>query len=212
MRITRELLRRSACEVAPDLLGAVLRSDLAGGRVAIRLTEVEAYGGPGEDPASHAYRGRTARNEPMFGPPGRAYVYFVYGMHWCLNVVTGDPDEVGAVLLRAGEVVQGHALARARRTAARDDRDLARGPARLAVALGVDRAAAGLDLLDARSPLVLRPGHPVTSTVESGPRVGIRVATGTPWRFLLSGDPTVSGTRRPGPANRVRPGSRGAGG
>ena len=118
-------------QVAPLLLGAVLRA----GPVAVRLTEVEAYAGAG-DPGSHAFRGRTPRNAVMFGPAGRAYAYFTYGMHWCLNVVTGPEGEASAVLLRAGEVVDGIDLARERRPGAAD-RDLARGPARLTKAIGV---------------------------------------------------------------------------
>ena len=119
-------------EIAPRLLGATLTSDL-GPRVTVRITEVEAYAGLGQDPGSHAHRRRTERNAAMFGPPGHAYVYFTYGMHWCLNVVAHPEGDAGAVLIRAGEVVAGVETARGRRPAARADRDLARGPARLAV-------------------------------------------------------------------------------
>ena len=97
---------RSSVEVAPDLLGAHLSVTTPKGLVTVRLTEVEAYGGS-DDPGSHAYRGRTARNATMFGPPGRLYVYFSYGMHWCANLVTGTDGNASAVLLRAGEVVAG---------------------------------------------------------------------------------------------------------
>jgi DNA-3-methyladenine glycosylase len=136
-------------QVAPLLLGALL----VRGPVVLRLTEVEAYAGA-DDPASHAFRGRTPRTAVMFGPPGRAYVYFTYGMHWCLNVSTGPEGVASAVLLRAGQVVEGLDLARERRPGAAD-RDLARGPARLCRALDVTGALGGTDLLDPASPLQL---------------------------------------------------------
>src|ERR1700712_4166948 len=137
-----ELLAGPVLEVAPRLLGATLTH----GGVTVRLTEVEAYDGDG-DPGSHAYRGMTARNEVMFGPPGHLYVYFTYGMHHCCNVVCGPEGRASAVLLRAGEVVEGLELARSRRAGVRD-RDLARGPARLVVALGVLLAENGADVVD----------------------------------------------------------------
>ncbi len=121
-----DLLTGAVLDVAPRLLGAVLRH----GDVACRITEVEAYDGA-DDPGSHAYRGRTARNAVMFGPPAHLYVYFTYGMHYCCNVVCGPEGSPRAVLLRAGEVVDGLDLARSRRTPVRRDRDLARGPANL---------------------------------------------------------------------------------
>ncbi|MGH3169231.1 MAG: DNA-3-methyladenine glycosylase, partial [Trebonia sp.] len=114
MTLAREFFARSALEMAPALLGCVLEHETAQGLVAVRLTEVEAYMGVG-DPASHAYRGRTARNAVMFGPPGHAYVYFTYGMHFCVNLVGQVPETATAVLLRAGEVVAGEEIARARR-------------------------------------------------------------------------------------------------
>ena len=186
-------------EVAPTLLGAVLRA----GRVAVRLTEVEAYAGE-QDPGSHAFRGRTPRTEVMFGPAGRAYVYFTYGMHWCMNVVTGPDGEASAVLLRAGEVVEGIEEARVRRPGAKD-RDLARGPARLTKALGVDGSYGGTDLLDPASPLRLSPGNPVDpALVRVGPRVGVGgEGAPTPWRFWVDGDPTVS-VYRPAVVRRRR--------
>ncbi len=173
-------------DVAPLLLGAVLHHD----GVAVRLTEVEAYDGP-DDPASHAYRGRTPRTEVMFGPPGRLYVYFSYGMHWCANVVTGPDDRASAVLLRAGEVVDGIEAARSRRGAVADDVRLARGPANLARCLGLNRACNGLDLAG----LLVLPDSP-TSAVSTGPRVGVSHAADVHWRFWCSGDPTVSAYRR----------------
>ena len=175
-------------DVAPALLGAHV---VAGG-VTVRLTEVEAYAGE-QDPGSHAFRGRTPRTAVMFGPAGRAYVYFTYGMHWCMNVVTGPDGVASAVLLRAGEVVDGLDVARARRDGVRD-RDLCRGPARLTRTLGIDGAYDGADLLDPSSPLRLLPGAPVPSVrVRSGPRVGVAGAGApTPWRFWADGEPTVS--------------------
>jgi DNA-3-methyladenine glycosylase len=129
----------------------------------------------------------------MFGPSGRLYVYFTYGMHWCANVVTGPEGEASAVLLRAGEVVEGLATARARRPGSRD-RDLCRGPARLAKALGLDAGSLGLDLLDPASPVRLQPGAH-QGEVLSGPRVGLAAARDTPWRFWLTDEPSVSAYR-----------------
>lgn len=202
--ISRTLLAGHPVQVAPGLLGAHLTSVLDPGPVTIRLTEVEAYGGVGEDPGSHAHRRRTARNATMFGEVGRLYVYFTYGMHWCLNVVAHGDGCAGAVLVRAGEVVAGHSIARERRPASRQDRDLARGPARLAAALGVDGTADGIDLLDPLSPVrLLADDSASPGVVLSGPRTGIAGAGApTPWRFWLDGDPTVSPHR---PA-RPRPG------
>jgi DNA-3-methyladenine glycosylase len=175
------------------LLGAVLRH----GDVACRLTEVEAYDGS-NDPGSHAYRGPTPRNDVMFGPAGRLYVYFTYGMHWCANVVCGHEGTASAVLLRAGEIVDGLDTARSRRPSARVDRDLARGPARLCQALGIAREQNGHDLT--RLPLTLEPtGSP--TEVRTGPRVGLREAADRPWRFYLPDEPTVSVYR---PATRLR--------
>jgi DNA-3-methyladenine glycosylase len=185
---------RDAVEVAPALLGAILSRDSEEGRVSVRLTEVEAYRGVGEDPGSHAFRGRRARNATMFGPPGRLYAYFTYGMHTCANVVCGPEGTSAGVLLRAGEIVEGIDLARSRRGAAVRDRDLARGPARLAVALGIPLSDDGAPL-DA-APYALAPPDSPLALPASGPRVGVSGPGGSgelfPWRFWVPGDPTVS--------------------
>ncbi|PUA79559.1 DNA-3-methyladenine glycosylase [Nocardioides currus] len=172
-------------EVAPTLLGSTLRCD----GVAVRITEVEAYAGA-DDPGSHSYRGPTARNAAMFGPPGHLYVYFTYGMHHCANVVCGPEGTASGVLLRAGEVVEGVATARARRPGA-SDRDLARGPARLCTALAIDLADYGCDLSTGRVTLELA-DPPDPETISRGPRVGLRHAAEAPWRFWLSDERSVS--------------------
>jgi len=191
-----DTLRGDVLDVAPRLLGATLRHTTAEGTVAVRLTEVEAYDGQG-DPGSHAYRGETPRTSVMFGPPGRLYVYFTYGMHFCCNVVVGPADRASAVLLRAGEVTEGVELARSRRGRS-TDRDLARGPARLCQALAIDLAHNGVDLTG--GPLTLTPGDRPAEPA-TGPRVGLRLAADRPWRFWVPGDPTVS-TYRPAVVRR----------
>jgi DNA-3-methyladenine glycosylase len=206
--LPRDFFARPSVEVAPDLLGCVLEHATADGLVAVRLTEVEAYAGA-SDPASHAYRGKTARNAVMFGPPGHAYVYFTYGMHYCVNLVClGEAGSASAVLLRAGEIVTGENLARVRRTrgpASIAARDLARGPARLCQALAIDRALDGADACVASSPLRVRSeaGTPPRSVkILTGPRVGVSSAAEIPWRFWLEGDPTVSVYRPAVPRRR----------
>lgn len=183
----RRLLAGPVAEVAPRLLGARLRH----GAVTVRITEVEAYGGA-DDAASHAFRGRTARNAAMFGEAGLLYCYFVYGMHHCCNVVTGSRGEGAAVLLRAGQVVRGEDLARSRRDGA-SARDLARGPARLSRALGLDRGHDGTDLLALTAEPELWLGPPLDSTqIDRGPRVGVRAGVDTRQRFWITGAPSVS--------------------
>ncbi len=181
-------LARPVEEVAPTLLGAVL----CHGPVAVRLTEVEAYDGA-SDPASHAYRGRTARNAVMFGPPGHLYVYFSYGMHWAANLICGPDGTASGVLLRSGEVVEGLDVVRERRGRARD-RDLARGPGRLTQALGITAEHKGAYLLDG-GPLRLEPG-PRPRTVVAGPRVGVSVEADRPWRFWDGDSRFVSDYKR----------------
>ena len=191
--LPRAFFARPALEVAPALLGCVIEHQAPDGLVAVVLTEVEAYEGSA-DPASHAYRGRTARNAVMFGPPGHAYVYFTYGMHFCVNMVCLREGTASAVLLRAGRVVEGVALATLRRSAAAlrpprgretahvppygpGERDLARGPARLCQALAVDRALDGADVCDPRSPIRVRPvraaarGGPRPASITDGPHI-----------------------------------------
>jgi DNA-3-methyladenine glycosylase len=197
--IPREFFARPSVEVAPDLLGCVLEHETADGLVAVELTEVEAYAGR-SDPASHAYRGKTRRNAVMFGPPGHAYVYFTYGMHFCVNMVClGEEGSASAVLLRAGAIIEGEDLARARRNRGPGvvaSRDLARGPARLCQALAIDRSLDGADVCVAQSPLRVRAGagNPPRPPrkILTGPRVGVSSAAEIPWRFWYEGDPTVS--------------------
>ncbi len=200
MRLDRAFFERPVLSVAPDLLGCVVTHRSPRGPVSVRLVEGEAYDGL-DDPGSHAYRGETARNRVMFGAAGFVYVYFTYGMHWCMNLVCGPVGRPSAVLLRAGEVVDGEGLARERRGGGRD-RDLARGPARLCKALGITGGENGLDALDPGSPVMVRGGDTAGPglvqagrAVARGPRVGLRLASDRPWRFWIEGDPAVSAYR-----------------
>ena len=194
--LPRSFYARDAREVAPELLGKLLVSeDPEVGRIAVRLVEVEAYAGT-DDPGSHGYRGPTARNATMFGPPGHLYVYFTYGMHWCANVVCGREGWCSAVLLRAGAPVDGIDGIRARRPAARRDRDLCSGPARLAQALGLTREHDGDDLV--RGPLrIVDDGVPPPDEPGVSVRVGLAAGKGDehPWRWYVPDDPNVSGPR-----------------
>ena len=202
----RSFFARDPLAVAPDLLGTVLVHEADGAEVAVRLTEVEAYLGEGEDPASHSHRGLRPRNAVMFGPPGHAYVYFTYGMHFCANVVCRPAGVSGGVLLRAGEVVTGVDRARSRRPAARKDVDLARGPARLANALALTGADNGRDLCDGGE-LQIRAGEPQQpGRVRTGPRVGVALGATSPWRFWLADEPTVSVYRPSQPRRRPKSG------
>jgi len=210
--LAREFFGRPAIDVAPEVLGCVLSHQTAAGLVAVELTEVEAYMGAA-DPASHAYRGRTARNAVMFGPPGHAYVYFTYGMHFCVNLVCQEEGTASAVLLRAGRIVAGEELARSRRGrgGTGPPRDLARGPARLCQALAIDRAQDGADVCDPASPLRIGPPADVLAgPVVTGPRVGISTAADVAWRYWIAGEPTVSVYRRHVPRRRkpVTPSAR----
>jgi len=195
---------RPSREVAPDLLGTILVHEVAAGLgtdglVAGRIVEVEAYDGP-QDRASHARAGRTPRTAPMFGPPGHAYVYLVYGLHHCLNVVTGPSDEAGAILLRAAAPVAGIELMRARRSAPHEpDERLAAGPGRLGAAFAIERGLSGADLT--AGALRLLPGGTFgaatdRAAIRAGPRIGVAYAgepwASLPWRFRREGDPSVS--------------------
>lgn len=194
-----EVLARDSLQAAPALLGAIVTTTSPEGTVSVRLTEVEAYRGEA-DPGSHAFRGRTARNASMFEAGGIIYVYFTYGMHHCVNVVTGPEGLSRAVLMRGGEVAAGVELARRRRPAARNDRDLARGPARLCAALGLDRSDDGTALGGPGSRISLalpEPGlNPEAARIRTGPRTGVAGPGGDgeayPWRFWLEDEPTVS--------------------
>jgi DNA-3-methyladenine glycosylase len=195
----RAVLERPSVEIAPLLLGAIVTSR----GVSVRLTEVEAYLGE-VDPGSHAFRGETRRNRVMYGEPGHLYTYFTYGMHVCANIVCSPAGIATAVLLRAGEVVDGLELARARRTTSRKDSDLARGPARLVVALGITLDDDGNDLES--GPVTLELGEPVAA-FDQGPRTGVSGEGGTdtyPWRFWIPGDPTVSPYKASVPKKRAR--------
>ncbi|MGX5680628.1 DNA-3-methyladenine glycosylase [Schumannella luteola] len=193
-----DLLSRPATEVAPRLLGSILEV----GPVSLRITEVEAYLGE-MDPGSHAFRGRGHRNAVMYGPPGHLYTYFTYGMHVCANVVCSPEGTASGVLLRAGEIVDGIEVARERRLSSKRDTDLAQGPARLCVALGIELGDNGTDLISGRVRLHLGESEAV---VEQGPRTGVSGPGGSadyPWRYWIPGDPTVSPYKPHAPKRRT---------
>ena len=198
-RLTRSFYDRDAPAVARDLIGCVFLHDHPPGRVGVRLVEVEAYRGE-QDPGSHGYRGETQRTRTMFGPPGRLYVYFTYGMHWCANVVCGAPGTCEAVLLRAGEPVIGAENMRTRRPRIVDDRLLASGPARLAQAMGIGREHDGATLL--RGGRMWMVEDAVTAEfrareIAQTARVGLAPGRGEaiPWRFVVPGHPYASRPR-----------------
>ncbi|MEF2976478.1 DNA-3-methyladenine glycosylase [Subtercola sp. YIM 133946] len=190
------VFERPSTEVAPLLLGGILSRTAPEGTTSLRITEVEAYLGVGDDPGSHSFRGKTKSNSVMFGEPLHLYTYFTYGMHTCANVVCSPAGTASGVLLRAGEIVEGVELAWQRRGAAVPFRDLARGPARLTKALGIPLADGGAPLTEL--PYELRmPEHP--SPVETSLRTGLGGPGGGsayPWRFFIPGDPTVSPYKR----------------
>jgi len=208
-RASRDFFERPVLALAPLVLGAVLRREGPDGVVAVRLTEVEAYAGTA-DPGSHSYRGRTARNATMWGPPGHLYCYFTYGMHHALNIVCDAVDVPTGCLLRAGEVVEGVEVARRRReTRPRSshlpDAALARGPGNLAATFAATRADDGADLLGEEWSLWVPAAPLPADRIATGPRVGVSGPGGDgeahPWRFWIAGDATVSAYR---PAGRGR--------
>jgi DNA-3-methyladenine glycosylase len=203
--LPRDFFSRRALDVAPELLGCVLEADSAAGPVAVRITEVEAYSGQ-TDPASHAYRRKSGRNQVMFGAPGFAYVYQIYGLHFCVNLVCQPAGVAEAVLLRAGQVVEGTEVAWERRPAARAEIQLARGPALLCQVLAIDRRFDGTDVCAGNSPVrILGPGPgdaPAPGMIRTGPRVGVTQAADYPWRFWIDGDRSVSAYRRATPRKR----------
>jgi DNA-3-methyladenine glycosylase len=215
MPLPRSFFDRPATEVAPELLGCVLVHSSADGEVAAEVVEVEAYMGSA-DPASHAFRGMTGRNEVMFGDPGHAYVYFTYGMHFCVNLVCQPAGVASAVLLRAGRVVAGAELAVARRLGSsghavvagtRQYELLASGPARLCQALGVARAQNGLDVCDPSGELRICAPAGFTGLsddlIATGPRVGVSSGAEVPWRYWIAGDRAVSAYKAHVPRNRT---------
>jgi DNA-3-methyladenine glycosylase len=190
--LPRGFYDRDALVVAPDLLNKVLVRTGDGARLAARIVEVEAYRGA-EDPGSHAFRRQTLRNATMFGPPGRLYVYFSYGNHWCMNAVCGPGQEPHAVLLRAAAPLAGIDAMRERRVAARRDRDLCSGPGRLGQAFGVDRSYDDLDLV--RGVLrIVDDGVAPPSRPGVSRRIGLGAGKGDelPYRFYVPGNENVS--------------------
>jgi DNA-3-methyladenine glycosylase len=178
-RLPREFFARTGLELAPLLLNKIL----VHGECAGRVIEVEAYMGA-DDPASHAFRGKTKRNAVMFGPAGHLYVYFTYGMHYCCNVVAGDDGVASAVLLRAVQPMDGLELMQARRARARRPVDLTNGPAKICQALAIDRGLDGADLVQKTSPIgIFSDGTPPPEDPGIGPRIGIREGRDLPWRF-----------------------------
>jgi DNA-3-methyladenine glycosylase len=188
--LRRDFFNRDTELVSSELLGAILECKTDDGIASGIIVETEAYIGE-HDAACHAAVGRTRRTEPLYGPPGNAYVYFIYGMHWCINAVTRAEGLPSAVLIRALEPLHGIPLMRRRRPKARSDRDLTNGPGKLCAALGIDRHMNGLPLQ--RYPVVIRAGETVKDTdVAITPRIGITQAADWPLRFLVRDNPFVS--------------------
>ena len=198
-KLTRSFYERNADEVARDLIGCVLFHDHPDGRTAVRLVETEAYRGV-LDPGSHGFRGITPRTQTMYGPPGRLYVYFTYGMHWCANLVSAKEGHCEGVLLRAGEPIEGIELMRERRGGIAKDTLLASGPGRLAQAMGLGREHDGMSVL--RGSEVWCVEDALTESFRSGevaqtPRIGLATGRGEeiPWRWVIPGHPHASRRR-----------------
>ena len=198
-RLRRAELPPDTLALAGFLLGKLLIREAPEGRTAGRIVETEAY--HERDRASHTFGGRTARNAVMFGQRGCAYVYFSYGMHWCVNVTSEEPGVGAAVLIRALEPLEGIAIMRSRRGHVRDG-DLARGPGRLTRALAIDSSYNGSDLCARGATLWLADDGYVTARVERGPRIGITRDAHLPWRYFIPGNRFVSGPRRAEGADR----------
>lgn len=192
--LPRAFYDRDTALVSRELLGAVLQCRTADGVASGRIVETEAYTGP-DDPACHAVAGNTPRTRWLFGPPGRAYVYFIYGMYWCLNAVTREEGHGSAVLVRAIEPIEGEELMRTRRPAARKRPDLTNGPGKLCLALGIDGSLDGRWLDE--PPLRILAGEPVSDgDVLVTPRIGITRAADWPLRFFIARNPFVSKSPR----------------
>ena len=185
--LPRAFYRRDPRQVAPALLNKIL---LGPDARSVRIVETEAYCGP-VDEAAHTFRGKTARNATMFGPPGHLYVYFTYGLHWCANAVCGEEDEGVGVLLRAAQPLTGLDCMRALRGQARSDRELCGGPARLCQALGITRSDDGNDLLKG-SYRIASDGMPPPADPVVRPRVGVSRASAAPWRWYVPDNRHVS--------------------
>lgn len=207
---TRDFFVPDPVVVAPQLLGCLLERSTADGTVAIRITEVEAYAGE-LDPGAHSHSGISSRNAVTFGEAGHLYCYFSYGMHWAINLVTGETGQSRGCLIRAGRVIEGQQLARARRSVTRrsaiPDRELARGPACVAQVFGVGATNNGDDLFGGEWRFQIADA-PLAESIAVGPRVGVSGPGGDaeefPWRFWISGDPTVSAYKPGKPVGRVR--------
>ncbi|GAA1462534.1 DNA-3-methyladenine glycosylase [Williamsia maris] len=201
-------LRTDPVGAATRILGSEMVVTGDDGEVRLRVVEVEAYGGPPDgphpDPAAHSYPGITPRNTVMFGPAGRLYVYRSYGIHLCVNISCGAAGTAAAVLLRAGEVLTGDEVVRRRRHPVVDQRRWAMGPGNFGSAVGIRLDDNGVDVLDPNSPIRLeRPARRRTTSTSAGPRVGLTVATGRPWRLWITDSPAVSAFR-PGSAEVLR--------
>lgn len=193
MKAFLEILNQGAVQAAPQMLGWIIEREFPEGKVQLKIVETEAY--HQDDPASHSYRGLTKRNAPMFGPSGKLYVYFTYGMHYCLNIVAGPEGRAEGVLIRAAEPLVGWEIIRLHRLGVKDDRQLTNGPGKLAQALGVrDTGFSGLAF--GPETLTLSPPNKKLnpSEVVVSPRIGIKQARNEPWRFYIKNNPYVSRT------------------